>query len=392
MNTAKMNLALYHPWVYLKGGAERVILNIVTRSRHNWTVFTNHFDRFNTFPELQNINIIELSKISVKRNYFSVATSAIKVLFQKVDLKKFDALLISSEGVGDFFTLRNHNIPIICFCHTPLKVIHDPFTKKRYLMEHKFSVLKYVVFSSIFKIVDKIAWSFYDYIVCNSEETRNRVLKAKLTSPEKIEVIHPGIDVKKITPIWEYRKYFLIPGRIMWQKNIELGIKAFQQFQIQYPNYKFELIIAGMVDEKSKSYYDKLLKLSYGWKNIKFVVNPSDEQLFELYKYCYSVIFTPLNEDWGIVPLEAMAFGKPVICINQGGPRESVINNKTGFLLNNSIEEFVKVMALLAHDESLVYKIGIEGRRHIYQFDWSIFINKLDDLIETIVKRKKGLI
>ena len=71
-----MRPALYYPWVYLKGGAERVLLQLMKSSRHDWTLYTNHFDLDGTFPEFQQYLVIELSRVSVRRNAFDVAGAA----------------------------------------------------------------------------------------------------------------------------------------------------------------------------------------------------------------------------------------------------------------------------------------------------------------------------
>lgn len=381
MNNKIKKIALYHPWVYLKGGAERVILEIATRSKHKWTIFTNHYDSVNTFPEFKELDIVELKKVSVKRAYNIVASTGIRFITQKVDLSQFDALLVSSEGLGDFFTLRNHSRPTFCFCHTPLKVIHDPITRAKYIGDKRSLIPKYIISSTVFKMVDKIAWSHYRKVICNSNETRKRTLKARLAPADKIIVNHPGVDMNKLKPIWEFKKYFLIPGRIVWYKNIQMGIDAFKLFEEKYGNKNgFRLVISGMVDNKSKDYFDDLKEQCKGWSNIEFVRNPSDEKFFKLYKKCYAVVFTSLNEDWGIVPLEAMAFGKPVISTNKGGPTESLVNGKTGFLVESTKEDICKHMKILADDRQMVMDMGKNSRERVAEFSVDSFVDKIDKL------------
>ncbi|MCD4669428.1 MAG: glycosyltransferase [Actinomycetia bacterium] len=375
----KKKIAIYYPWIYLKGGAERLVLNIATRSRHDWTIFTNHYDRENTFPEFRDLNPTELSRVSVSRKYANVGNAALTIMTQKVDLSSFDLLVIMSEGAGDYFVLRNHDLPVICLCLTPLKVIHDPYSKQRYLEENRSAFLKYTISSSIFNAFDRMAWKHYKKIICISNEVKNRVLKAGLATEDKITVLYPGVDFENINPIAKFYKYFLIPGRIMWQKNLELGIEAFKKFQEIGGDKKFKLVIAGMVDDKSVPYYRKLRDLAKDYKNIEFVENPTDNQLFDLYRKCYSVIFTSLNEDWGIVPLEAMAFGKPVISVNKGGPRESIVDGETGFLVEPNVNSFVEKMMKLSRDLNLTKQLGEKGIKHVTLFSLSKFINSLDE-------------
>jgi len=128
-----MRIALYYPWIYVKGGVGRTILEIKKRSRHEWTIFTSHFNRETSYPEFNDFEVIELKRVPVRRTYFAVLKAGITIFFQKIDLKNFDYLWVHSEGLGDFITFRNHQKPIVCFCHTPLKIIHDPFLRKENL-------------------------------------------------------------------------------------------------------------------------------------------------------------------------------------------------------------------------------------------------------------------
>lgn len=74
----------------------------------------------------------------------------------------------------------------------------------------------------------------------------------------------------------------------------------------------------------------------------------TDVQKWALLAACTAVIYTPEKEHFGIVPLEAMAYGRPVIAVNSGGPRETVVHGKTGLLCTPEPASFAEAMASLA--------------------------------------------
>jgi glycosyltransferase involved in cell wall biosynthesis len=86
-----------------------------------------------------------------------------------------------------------------------------------------------------------------------------------------------------------------------------------------------------------------------------------------------------------MVPLEANAYGKPVIAVNEGGPLESQVDGQTGYLVPSEPQAFAQAMARLAADEKLVRTMGRAARENARQYDWSHFVNKIDTVLEKIV-------
>ena len=232
-----MKIAIYYPWLYLRSGVERMMLELVRRSRHDWTIFTSHYNPEQTFPEFSDMEIVELTKVSVNRGYPPVSAAAVTILRQKIDLSHYDALVVSSEGLGDFITFRNHDVPVICYCHTPLKVIHDRFVREKYLNENPRMKLPFIIFSAIFRFFDRLAWKHYKHVFCNSNEVNNRILSSGLAPNKKVEVLRPGLDVSQMQPTWVYEKYFVVVGRIKWWKNVELASESFSEFQRHNPEF-----------------------------------------------------------------------------------------------------------------------------------------------------------
>ncbi|MCX6723469.1 MAG: glycosyltransferase [Candidatus Staskawiczbacteria bacterium] len=383
-----MKIALYYPWIYLKSGAEKTILEMVKNSRHEFTIFTNHFEPINTYVEYNNLKIIKLADIPVERSYYKVCYAAFKIIAQKISINNYDALIVASEGLGDFIVFRNHcpKIPIICYCHTPLKITHDNITRQIYLDKHQFKKPFFIFFEKVFRFLDKIAWRRYAYIFCNSQEVKNRILKARLAPATNIEILHPGVDLTSIKPTWQYDNYFLQPSRIKWYKNTALAVEAFKKFYLENQDLrKFKLIIASQVDKASKPYYEYLLALSRDIENIQIISNPDDELYKNLFQNAYAILHTTFNEDWGIVPLEAMAYGKPVIAVNQGGPTESIIDKETGFLVNPNAQEFSKAMKTLAEDMNLTQKIGKNARTASLKYDWKYFVKRMDSYFDSLL-------
>ncbi|HEY8173620.1 MAG TPA: glycosyltransferase family 1 protein, partial [Dehalococcoidia bacterium] len=116
-----MRPALYYPWVYLKGGAERVLLELMQRSRHEWTLITNRYEPDSTFPGFANLPVISLQEVSVRRSVPAVARAALTLLTQKLELSSYDSLFVVSEGLGNLVAKRS-TVPTSCICLTPLKI------------------------------------------------------------------------------------------------------------------------------------------------------------------------------------------------------------------------------------------------------------------------------
>src|SRR5207249_3911779 len=155
--------------------------------------------------------------------------------------------------------------------------------------------------------------------------------------------------VTRIQPSFTYDRYFLYAGRIKWTKNVELAIEAFLEFKRLVPNgCDWRLIIAGSVDRHSQQYLADLQRLTANQPSIVYRLAASGAELYGLYDRATALLFPSLNEDWGIVPLEAMAFGKPVLAVNRGGPTESIADGKTGLLLDPTPRAFAEQMAYLA--------------------------------------------
>ncbi|MBV9487461.1 MAG: glycosyltransferase [Frankiaceae bacterium] len=377
-----MKLALYHPWIYVTGGIERSLLHIVERSRHDWTLYTHHYDSASTFPGLRDARVVVLDpQVSVRRALPALAQAAYRIGRSQLPLRDEQALLVSSEGLGDFVMARNR-LPTVCYCHTPLKILHDPVTKDA-LRER--DARKYAALLALgpgFAMVDKRMWKRYRHVLANSYETAHRIERAGLTDSE-IEVLHPGVDLEQFTlhPTLPRERFFLVAGRIMWEKRIELAIQALRAAREH--GLDVSMVVAGGVDSKSRPYLQTLREHAEGLP-VEFVVDPSDEDLASLYARCMSVVFTAPNEDWGVVPLEAMASGAPVIAVDAGGPRESVIHNVTGWLLPPTPWAFAEQMRKIAESDNgrIVSRRAV--RRRAQQFAADAFVARLDDVMEEV--------
>ncbi len=225
---------------------------------------------------------------------------------------------------------RYSKIPMqICYIHHPPRNLYGYATGRTI---QKYALVRaYAAFINFFmRQYDYITAQKVDYFIANSQETARRV--KKFYRRESV-VIYPPVEVsesreqravnsKQITGVGKKKEYYLSVGRLVWAKQIELIIEAANK-------RKFTLKIVGTGPEEAR------LRALAG-STVEFLGSVSDGRLHELYRGAQATIFCALDEDFGIVPVESMAQGTPVIGLNEGGVPETVIDGKTGILFSSS--------------------------------------------------------
>lgn len=358
-----------------------MLSELVSRSEHDWVVLTHHYEPAATFPELEG-HVLELpNRISVRRSLVPLSRAAARILMARLPLDERDGLLVSSESLGDLAVFRNSRVPLVAYCHTPMKILHDPVARARLWRRSPLKAVASATVGAGFQSVDRIAWRRYCYAFANSRETERRVRASGLVPGGDLEVLHPGVDARRFRPSEVPERataYFLVAGRIMWQKQIESAIDA---LGIVGAGTTCELVIAGAVDEKSRGYLEELRTRASGLP-VRFEIDVSDDRLVELYQGARGVVFTAPNEDFGIVPLEAMACGQPVIAVDAGGPRETVLHGETGWLVPAEASAIAdRMRRLLASSEEDRTAMRRRARAHAEQFDWDHLVARIDEVM-----------
>jgi glycosyltransferase involved in cell wall biosynthesis len=379
-----LKIAVYYPWVYLKGGIERSMAALISRSRHDWTIFTSHYEPANTFEEFAQFKVVQVGDVSVQRNMGAVLKATMGIVTARLPLDGFDAYVVWCDGLGTLTTFRNSRIPTFCICSTPLRPVYDPVYAREALRTRKpLAKIAYHLFKHTFRSIDRLAWSRFSGVVATSLEVKERIVKNKLYADDSRMVLnHPGIDISDAPKHVTYESFFLVPGRISWTKNIQLAIDAFVRSKLPPP---WRLVIAGFVDRKSQRHFAELKQRVGGNLQIEFVVNPTDRVLNRLYETTYAVLFTPLNEDWGMAPLEGMLRSKVVIANASGGPKESVVNEVTGWLLQPDADAWANLLKQLPSMPARIKAMGAAARANVEKYDWKKFVAGVDGLIESTV-------
>jgi glycosyltransferase involved in cell wall biosynthesis len=377
-----VRVGLYHPWVYLRSGIERWMLEVVARSRHDWVIYTHHHNADATYPEVAGLDLRELSpRISVRRSLGPLVHAAATMARSQLPGDGCDAMLVSSEGLGDLVALRA-TVPVAAYCHTPLKIRHDPAAAAVVRRQSAARRLALASIGPTFDAIDRVAWRRYRHVLVNSSETLARVQSAGLRPMGPLEVLEPGVDESWFPAqvITAREQVFLYAGRIMWQKNIELAIEAIRLL----PGTGARLVVAGMVDAKSEPYLAQLRELARGLP-VTFEVAPPDERLRELYSTSTALVFPARNEDFGMVVLEAMAAGTPVLAVDAGGPRTTVAHGRTGWLLPAEPQAFADQMSAVLDAGSGLAVMRHAARAEAGRRGWASHVQRLDDVLEGLL-------
>lgn len=294
-------IAIIHDYLVAFGGAEKTFkaLSDIFPDAELFTLFYLPGIKKKLFP-IKRIHTSFLQKFpKFMRKHYQWLLPVLPIAAETVDLRNFDIVISSSHSWVKGIITRPKT-KHICYCYSPTRYLWDK-SKKNFLLHY-------------FRIWDRQASDRVDEFIACSKAVQDRI--KKYYQRDSIVIYPPAYaEASAGKPAENNHEFYLIVSRLRAYKRIDIAIEAFNKLGL-------ELVIIGEGPEK-----DYLRNIS--GKNIKFLGWQQDEIVSQYYKNCAAFIF-PSEDDFGIAPVEAMAFGKPVLAFRAGGATETIIEGKTG--------------------------------------------------------------
>lgn len=359
---------LLYDYLFVKGGAEKLSLCIFDNIEN--TDFCVGFKNDELFPSTNSTlgekRIYALTGYTCKKGWKTIKTLA-TFLLGKVFDKKY-AWAIYSGDYAPLAILRNRKTAKknILYCHSIPRSIYD--LKERKLAEKSFiERMAFRAMCAVLKSLYEPSIRKMDVVVSNSENVRRRI---KEYVGLDATVIHPPIDTKRFKWLGQ-SDYYLSTARLEPEKRVETIVRSFMEM----PDKKLVVCSGG-------SEYGRLVELAKGHENITFLGWSSDEDIFRAVGNCIATIYIPVDEDFGMSPVESMSAGKPVIGAAEGGLLETVIDGKTGILLEHITPESLSdAVRTMSPEYSLSLRSACEHRAE--DFCEEKFIDKIREVVRS---------
>lgn len=317
-----MKIAICYDRVNKFGGAERV-LQALHELWPEAPIFTLTYNRRGAFwAKGWDIRSSFLQKIPILGKKHELFPLLAPIAWEQFNFNEFDVVISVTSSEAKAIVTSSHT-KHICYCLTPTRYLWSGFFD--YLCASGFGRLHFLVkriflmLSSSLRVVDYYNAQRPDVMVGISDEVCARIKKhygrdsLKVYPPVEVFSVSTSTNTNNSDP------YFLVVSRLVPYKRIDIVVEVFNLL-----GWPIKIVGTG-------SEY-KLLK-QRAKSNIEFLGFCPDEQIVQLYENCVAVVF-PSFEDFGIVPVEAQAYGKPVIAFRGGGALETVIENKTGLFFD----------------------------------------------------------
>ncbi|KAL6959565.1 Hexosyltransferase [Sarracenia purpurea var. burkii] len=377
------------------GGAERLIVDAAVELAshgHKIHVFTAHHDRARCFEET----------LAGSWMYAHICGAFFVALCMLFMWPSFDVILADQVSVV-IPLLKLKKLKVVFYCHFPDMLLAQHTTVLRRIYRKPIDFL------------EEMTTGMADLILVNSKFTASTFansFKHLVARGIKPSVLYPAVNVDQFDEPRDSKLNFLSINRFERKKNIDLAISAFAMLHTREGNVlKGHNVADATLTVAGKSIYFLLVKSGFDERlrenveyleelkslaerkgvsdQVKFMTSCSTAERNALLSQCLCVLYTPKDEHFGIVPLEAMAAHKPVIACNSGGPVETIKNGVTGFLCDPSPRDFSLAMEKFIRDPQMAARMGAEARQHVTEsFATKIFGQRLNQILVDVAKGK----
>lgn len=324
----ELKVAIVHDWLVNYGGAERVVeefLKVFPQAE----IYTLVYDKKKMgkiFPP-EKVHTSFVQKLPAATRLYTKFLSLMPKAFESFDLTQYDLVLASSSSCAKGVIVSPKSA-FVAYIHTPMRYAWDlyfDYKKRSNPIVGKFMEMQIPKI----RLWDYVSAQRIDATVANSKYIARRI---KRFWNRDSQVIYPPVDTERLKPSGlPAEDFYVVFSRFVPYKRIDLAISACGELGRKL------VVIGGGSQEK------ELKELAAGYKNasIEFTGRISDQQVQEYLQKCRAMIFCA-EEDFGIIPVEAQACGRPVIAYKKGGTFETVIDGITGVHFEKQETESVK--------------------------------------------------
>lgn len=306
-----MKVALIHDWLVTNAGAEKVLRQILECFPD-----ADVFSLVDFLDDMQKEEVLMGKEVTTSfvqnlpfaKKYFRNYLPLFPMAIERFDLSGYE-LIISSSWAFAKGIKKPKNALHVSYCHTPIRYawdLYDEYTLN--LPQPK----KYIVQKTLKYIRKWDVKASVDFFIANSNFVARRIKK---TYNKNSHVIYPPVDTDKFGLHVEKKEYYLTASRLVGYKKTALIVEAFNEL-------KLPLVVIGGGEE-----LEHIKQIAN--ENIQILGYQKDSVLIKYMQEAKCFVYMAL-EDFGIVPLEALSCGTPVIALGSGGTYESIIDEVVG--------------------------------------------------------------
>jgi glycosyltransferase involved in cell wall biosynthesis len=367
--TKQLKIAIAHDWLTNMGGAERAVL-AMHEAFPDAPIYTSTYNA-QAMPEYAGLDVrtTYLQNLPRPLRKLHKFLPILRVrAFQKLDLSEYDIILSSTTAEAKQVRKTRPDQVHICYCNTPIRYYWSHYDE--YKKDPGFGTLNWLVRLAMplmvppLKRADYKAAQAVDVFIANSTEVQRRI-KTYYNRPSTI--IHPPVDTDRFEPARERGNYYVALGRQIPYKRIDLAVAAATKLNVPLKVYG------------NGSEHERLTKMA--GPSVSFYTDrfgdASDTEVTKALNHAKGYIF-PADEDFGIVLVEALAAGAPVIAYSKGGALDIVQEGESGVFFHTQTVD--AVAEAIKKADNITFLPGTL-RRKAKRFDKSLFITKLRKVV-----------
>lgn len=356
-----VKVAIVHYWLVGMRGGEKVV-EALCGLYPEADLFTNVYDPARLSPAItaHRVRTTFVNRLPFARALYRLYLPWMPLALEQLDLRGYDLVISLESGPAKGIIPPLDGLHV-CYCFSPMRYAWDMYQDylegggllTRWAMR---PVMHY------FRLWDRASADRVDHFITLSEHTRRRIRKFYRRDAE---ILPPPVETARFAPVSERGGFYLVAGQLECYKRVDLAVEACKRLGRR-------LVVIGEGPE-----YRRLRRLA--GPTTEFLGWQPDEKLAWHYARCSALLF-PGVEDFGIVPIECMASGRPVIAYGRGGARDYVLDGETGMLFAEQTVDALAA-AIERYEASADAFVPSRIAGHAAAFDRGQFCRRFTDTI-----------